>query len=361
MRDVFSVGIKTALLTAVVFFAFGSPPVSAQLVDFITTGDAPQAFANEPAFQENAGEPVSIDVRKEFYHSTFEGWSIGYRARTIYNSFTSYEFGMPEYESPTWAPLSRLHFELDSPWHGLQIERKTEKTNLRFEWLTPIGKPIHGNMYDYDWMDPGADFTHLGITKEHWTDGQMIDANLDYKLLDSLGAVPVEFWLIGGFRWQRFGITAYDAVQVKEGGVWPPDPWTYAGDVITFNQQYTTEYIGCELRTMLEWIPSKPLELRVWSDIGAAQGYNVDHHLLREGDRYTMESTSGDTLHYTASAEIQLRKNLSIGAQYDQLFLRTQGHHRFLNEPLGIDETWDNGVRVRSDQSWFTLYLRFRV
>jgi hypothetical protein len=360
MRNVFSVEVKTALLAAVVGFACGLP-VSAQLVDFIAEGETRQALENQPAFQENAGEPVAIDVRKEFYRSAFEGWSIGYRARTIYNSFTSYEFGMPEYDSPTWAPLSRLHFELDSPWHGLQIERKTDKTNLRFEWLTPIGKPIHGNMFDYDWMNPGQDFTDLGITKEHWTDGQMIDANLDYKLLDSLGAIPIEFWLIGGFRWQRFGVTAYDAVQVKEDNVWPPNPWTYAGDVITFNQQYTTEYIGCELRTMLEWIPSKPLELRVWGDIGGAQGYNVDHHLLRAGDRYTMESTGGHAWHYAASAEWVLRPKFSVGAQYDFLRIQTHGTHRWVNEPFGIDESWQNGVNVKSSQTSVTIFFRLSM
>jgi hypothetical protein len=243
----------------------------------------------------------------------------------------------------------------------LQIQRRTPNTNLRFEWLTPIGNGINGNLNDYDWTIPGADFTDLGIARERWTDGQMIDLNLEYRLTDHLFILPVELWLSGGFRFQRFNITAYDAVQVKDNNVWPPNPWTYDADVLTFDQQFYTEYIGGELRTTLAWIPTLPLELRLFGDYGGTQGYNIDHHLLREGDMYVMHSTGGDTLHYAASAELSLRKNLSIGAQYDQLFIRTQGEHRWLNEPFGIDERWSNGVHVNSDQTWFTLYIKLSV
>jgi hypothetical protein len=349
------------ILLAMIFHFNSVQSLPGQVIDFIALPSPTLDSPPDPMVME-ASPPLASPLKFDgFFQTQFEGWSIDYRARQLHNSVTSYEFGMPEYEPQHWSPLSRLVFDMDSTWHGLQIQRRTEKTDLRFEWLTPMGNNINGNMNDFDWMIPGAGFTDLGITRERWNDGQMIDLNLQYRLLDHLSILPVEFWLSGGFRWQRFNITAFDAIQVKENNVWPLDPWTYAGDVITFNQQYYTEYIGGEFRTTLAWIPALPLELRLGGDYGGTQAYNVDHHLLREGDRYTMESTSGDTLHYTASAEIQLRKNLSIGAQYDQLFIRTQGHHRYLNEPYGIDETWDNGVRVRSDQSWFTVYLRLSV
>jgi hypothetical protein len=344
--------------TIMILFA-GSGLLTANVVDFVTqpasmTPTPPNPMMDNPPREDS----IHFD---NFFQSAFEGWSIDYRARQLQNSFTSYEFGVPESIPGHWTPLSKLDFDLDSTWHGLQIERRTENTDLRFEWLTPMGNGINGNLNDYDWEIPGADFTDLGITRQRWTDGQMLNLNLEYRLLDHLFVLPVEFWLSGGFRWQRFNITGYDLSQVKFNNVWLPTPLTDDGDVITFNQQYYTEYIGGEFRTTLDWIPALPLELRLGGDYGGTQAYNVDHHLLRTGDRYTMESTAGDTLHYSASAEIQLRKNLSIGAQYDQLFIRTQGHHRLLNESLGVDETWDNGVRVQSNQSWFTLYLRFKV
>ena len=360
-RRYFASALQLLLLAAIIACIFLSRPLPAQVIDFIAEPDRISESSPNRSIVENApsGE-AEIDFGR-LYQSPFEGWSIDYRVRSVHSSYTSYEFGMPESEPVSWAPLSKLEFPLNSTWHGLQIMRKTANTNLRFEWLTPIGNGINGEMHDYDWMMPGADFTDLGITRQRWNDGQMLDFNLQYRLLDHLFILPVEFWLSGGFRWQRFDITAYDAVQVKEGNVWPPNPWTYDGDVITFNQQYSTEYIGGEFRTTLAWIPALPLQLRLMGDYGAAQGYNCDHHLLREGDRYTMESTTGDSLHYALSAELSLSRTITLGAQYDQLFIRTQGEHRWYNEPYGTDERWRNGVRVQSDQSWFTIFLRLSV
>jgi hypothetical protein len=369
-------------LSALIVLFMAENFVSAQVIDFLTKPEpivAPQSISSDnspqleplPAgiarpdfdrFGTESNPGGDGEIRFERYlHDQWEGWSIDYRERQLHSAFTSYEFGMPDSEPVVWSPLSRLVFEMDSTWHGLQIQRRTPNADIRFEWLTPIGNGIIGNMNDYDWMIPGADFTDLGITRERWTDGQMLDFNLEYRLLDHIFVLPVEFWLSGGFRWQRFNISAYDAVQVKEGNVWPPDPWRYDGDVITFNQQYYTEYLGGEFRSTLAWIPSLPLELRLFGDYGGTQAYNVDHHLLREGDRYTMESTFGDTLHYGLSAELYLMKNLSVGAEYEQLVIRTHGEHRWYNEPYGTDERWTNGVDVRSDQSWFTVYVRIRV
>jgi hypothetical protein len=351
---------KPILLTSIVILIFGRA-LPAQVVDFITDGNtpfeqSPQSVAMEGDTRD--GSPIEFG---NLFQDQFAGWSIDYRARTIFNSFTSYEFGLPETDPVNWSPLSKLVFPVNSTWHGLQIERQTPNTDLRFEWLTPIGNGIDGHMNDYDWMIPGADFTDLGITRERWDDGQMINLNLQYRLLDHLVFLPVEFWLSGGFRWQRFGLTAYDAVQVKEDNVWPPIPWSYGGDVITFNQQYYSEYLGGELRTTLAWIPTLPLELRLSGDYGAAQGYNIDHHLLREGDMYVMHSTGGNTWHYAASAELHLKKNFSIGAQYDFLNIDTHGVHRWVNAPFDIDESWHNGVHVQSEQTWLTIYFRLSV
>jgi hypothetical protein len=332
---------------------------SAQVIDFLAGDPNAQPMPVSTEWEEPPAAENQLDFGS-VYPSPFEGWSLDYRVRSVHSSYTSYEFGMPEYIPGNWAPLSKLEFPINSVWHGIEILRQTPRTNMRFNWMMPIGDGINGEMHDYDWMDPGADFTDLGITRQRWNDGQMIDYNLQFKLFDSL-LLPVEFWLSCGFRWQRLDITGYDFTQVKEGNVWPPNPYHYDGDVITFNQQYSTEYIGGEFRKTLAWVPSLPLQLRLTGDYGATQGYNCDHHLLREGDRYTMETTTGDTLHYALSAELSIAPKITLGAQYDQLFIRTRGTHRWYNEPYGIDEVWTNGVRVQSDQSWFTIYLRFSV
>jgi hypothetical protein len=297
----------------------------------------------------------------EIMQKGFEDWSIDYRVRSLSNSYTSYQFGTPERPPEGWAPLSRLDFGLNSMWHGLEVGLEKPNWAAHVEWLTPIERGIHGNLNDYDWMIPNENFTDLGIARERFIDGQMLDFNLEIRLWDNLIGMPIEFWPAGGFRWQRFDIMCYDAVQVKEDGAWPPDPWTYEGDVLTLNQQYYFCYIGGQFRTTLAIVPVLPIDLKFQGDWGNVQAYNVDHHLLREGDRYTMESTHGDSWHISLTAEVPVRKKLSLGFEADYLQIRTHGKHRWLNEPFGIDETWDNGVRNQSNQLWMTGFIRVRI
>jgi hypothetical protein len=101
--------------------------------------------------------------------------------------------------------------------------------------------------------------------------------------------------------------------------------------------------------------------LRFQADWGNVQGFNIDHHLLREGDRYTMEYTHGDSWHISLMAETPVKGCLSVGFQADYLQIRTHGKHRMLNEPYGVDETWDNSVNNQSDQTWLTVFARIRI
>jgi hypothetical protein len=291
----------------------------------------------------------------------FEDWYIDYRARSLSSSFTSYQFGTPEPPPVGWTPLSKLDFSLNSMWHGLEVGLEKPCWAAHVEWLTPMERGIHGNLEDYDWMIPNENFTDLGVTRQRWTDGQMLNFCVEIQLWDNIFGVPIEFWPAGGFRWQKFDIMCYDYVQVKEGGVWPPDPFAFPGDVLTFNQQYYTCYLGGQFRTVIGWPEICPISLKFQADWGNVQAFNIDHHLLREGDRYTMESTHGDSWHISLTAEAPVYKSLSFGFQADYLQIHTLGKHRLLNEPLGEDETWDNGVRNQSNQTWLTLFARIRI
>ncbi len=51
---------------------------------------------------------------------------------------------------------------------------------------------------------------------------------------------------------------------------------------------------------------------------------------------------------------------MDLGIAADYLRNPPRGKHHFLNEPLGLDATWDHGVRVWSDQIWLTAFLRLR-
>lgn len=220
---------------------------------------------------------------------------------------------------------------------------------------------IQGDLENYDWMDPNADFTDLGFLRQRWIDAQMLDLGLEFRLWDHPFGLPIEVWPAGGFQWQRFGIMCYDLLQVKQDNVRRRKPYSYKGDVISFKQDYYFCYVGGQLRTTLDFWAIPPIQLTFQGDWGLVNAYNVDHHLIREGDRYTMETTSGDSWHIAFTAEAQLSQRLSLGFEVDYLQIRTTGRHRWLNVPEGIDQTWDHGVRVWSDQVWLTAFICFRI
>ena len=61
------------------------------------------------------------------------------------------------------------------------------------------------------------------------------------------------------------------------------------------------------------------------------------------------------------TTEIFVSSCLTVGVEYDFTQISTRGSHRLINEGLRIDETWNRGVRVSSDQTAFTVFLRLRV
>jgi hypothetical protein len=282
------------------------------------------------------------------------GWTIDYRFRSIANGHTSYEFGMPG----GWTPLSRLHFDLDSNWHGFQIGRQREDWGIHLEYMVPMQRGVQGYLNDYDWMIPGADFTDLGVTRERWTEGNMLDFGGEYLLFQNLFEFPTDLWATCGFRWQQYNLMCYDGVQYKYDNVWLPNPFRYPGNVIAFDQQYYLYYIGGQLRSSVSMGPLPPVRLTLQGDWAYTDGRNVDHHLIREGDRYTIEQTHGDTWHLGLTAEAPVRRWLTVGCQVDYQQTRTEGHHRLLNVPMGEDYTWTNGVRAWSDQTWLTAFVR---
>lgn len=290
-----------------------------------------------------------------------ELWTFRYQTRWLTNSVTSYEFGVPEGYEPCWSPLSRLEFPINALWHGFQVGLQRSQWEIQFEWLTPVNDHIQGNLEDRDWQTPGADFTDLGVAPERWISGQMLNLDLNLRLWDRCFGLPVDCWGTVGFRWQRFDVMAHDASQLKSNDVWLDPPDFYAGDVLSFDQQYWLSYLGGQLRTVLNlpWAP--PIHLTFQGDWSNAQAYNIDHHLIREGDRYTFERTHGDACHLALTAETPLTKHLSVGLEADYLGIDTHGRHHLVNLPMEEDETWTNGVHVWSEQTWLSVFIGFRI
>jgi Omptin family len=281
-------------------------------------------------------------------------WTIDYRLKSFVNSQTSYEVGTPAFPPQGWAPLSMLRFPLDSSWHGLQVGVEKPDWGVHVEWLTPISRVIHGDLADYDWNPPNTDgsFTDLGFMHETWTDGQMVTLDLEHKLCDRFFGLPFEVWPIGGFRWQRFDLTAYDLNQVKFDNQWTSIH--HDGDIITFNQQYYIAYVGGQLRKTLYVAETRPIHLTFQGDWGAAWAYSIDHHLL--GNFFGMQADQGSSWHIAFTAEVPLNQCLSCGVEADYMNIRTTGKDWEIGRPTNGPRT--NGVCTYSDQTSLTAFLR---
>ena len=288
-------------------------------------------------------------------------WTIDYRVSSMFASHTSYQFGTFPGVVPAYAPLSKLDFSLNSMWTGFQIGLQKPNWGIHFNWMTPMQQEINGSLADYDWLTP-SNPTHLdslSISSERWNEGQMLELEGEYKWSDCFLGMPIEVWPLAGFRFQRFDITAHDGLQVvSDTNQTPPVGTVLPGDVITFNQQYYIGYFGAQLRRTVELTERLPVNMTFQADYGPAWGYNVDDHLLRAGERFTMDSTQGGALHLALIGEVPLNCRWSAGLQFEYLDIRTSGTHQLVNVPLHQDESTSNGVLVRSDQTSLTAFLR---
>lgn len=345
--------------------AWAQPPV-ANSGPTSLPAEAARPTAGPPQFDASVWENRYVARRGEGTFALLPGdavFKLDYRLRWLTHSHTSYEFGTPEQPPEGWTPLSRLVFSLDSLWHGVGVGWERPGWNLRFEWLTPMQRHVQGDLEDYDWLPPNPDgsFTDLGVMRQRWTDAQMLELAGQFRLLDRPLNLPLEVWPGAGFRWQRLGLMASDPFQLKEFNVWQEEPWSYYGDVISFKQEYFVGYVGGEIRATIEGWRLPPLQVTFRGDWGWTDGYNIDHHLIREGDRYTKQSTHGDTWRVGLSCETLLRRCLSLGFEVDYLEFATKGRHHLINIPEGQDLTWDHGVRAWSDQTWLTAFVRLRI
>jgi hypothetical protein len=314
---------------------------------------------DEPSSRQNA----SLLNRSQPRKTT---WTADYRVKSMFDSHTTYQFGTSPDDPNQYAPLSKLTWPLDATWHGLRIGVERPKWRTHFEWLTPIASDSYGEMTDFDWSGPARDPASVSVSPTRWTDGQMLEFEGSFKLLDQLLNRPIEVWPVAGFRFQRFGFMAYDGLQAVNDGTMsdiPPVGYRWNEETISFNQQYYMGYVGGQLRTNWKFANGRSILLAFQGDWAGTSGYNVDHHISGyEADgvhRYTTESTSGGALHLAIVAEMALNCRFVFGIQADHTEIRTTGtHHWTESGARTTDEIWSNGVSVTSDQTSITAYLR---
>jgi hypothetical protein len=154
-------------------------------------------------------------------------------------------------------------------------------------------------------------------------------------------------------------MTCYDLYQYKIHNHWIVSPTPDLTDVMTFNQQYYTSYVGGQLRSQIYLLRHR-VDVTFQGDWGYVCGYNIDSHLLR-GERYSTDSTYGGAWHLAMIAEMPISSRFSVGVRADHTEIRTTGSHHLVDPALHIDQSWSNGVSDSSDQTSITAFFRLSI
>jgi len=103
-----------------------------------------------------------------------------------------------------------------------------------------------------------------------------------------------------------------------------------------------------DLGAFVSALPRIRIEAQV--DYGTVTARNQDLHLLRSGQRYTIERTRGHCWHVYLCATLLSARTMTARIEADFKRVLSDGGHQLTNSPLGIDFSF-NGARVWSDQA----------
>ncbi len=314
------------------------------LVIVITLGSTAAAAVAQGAPKEVPEKPWSVDLRTKYY----------------FKSHTSYEFGNPF--PPRQAPLSRLEFPMNSWWAGAEARRSIGRFSVGIEALRNVSSEANGVFKDSDWTNNANPNVRTIYSESdcRLDPSYSFRADLDMKVSDWL-RLPARFDLrpVVGFRWQRLAFVTHDGTQYSsENNTYRVD--ALPGDGIRFDQTYWQSFLGVKA----EYDLGKPLNLsrlkvRCQVDWAYVEGKNQDHHLLRAGNRFTYENTTGDALHASIGVKMGLTKNINMGVEFDYLRIQTTGTHRWVESVSPTDMSWNNGVKVWSEQMNLMLNVEY--
>jgi len=293
--------------------------------------------------------------------SSEKPWSAELKVKRFFSSHTSYEFGNPE--PPYQAPLSRLEFPMNTWWVGGEFRRRFPRFSVGLEVFGSI--PMESDLVfkDSDWSNDA----HPDV-KDIYSEAQcrvepsyMVRGDVDLKIADWVG-LPVWFDLrpVVGVRWQNLNFLVHNGVQVYPAP-WdntPPDP--YPGDCIRFEQTYWQYFLGLRMSYDLgRHVRVSRLKLQGQLDWANIQGDNKDRHLLRQGNRWTYEKTSGTAWHASLGIKHGLTKNINAGLEMEYLRIHTTGSHQWVHDVGNANESWVNGVSVWSEQMSVMINLEY--
>lgn len=309
-----------------------------------------------------AGFPTITAAAEEKPAAPDKPWSAELHVKRYFSSHTSYEFGNPN--PPYQKPLSRLEFPMNTWWAGGEVRRRFSRVSAGMEVMRNISRGAEGAFKDSDWTDD----SHPDV-KTIYSEAQcrmepsyMARGDVDLKVSDWFG-LPSWFDLrpVVGIRWQRLEFVAYDGLQTypAPGDTTPPD--SYPGDAIRFKQTYWQYFLGIKTDYDLgrQLKTSRRLKLLGQLDWAYVEGDNSDHHLLRPGTRMTYEKTKGNAWHASLGFKAGLTQNINAGVEMEYFLIQTTGAHRWTHDVMGVDMTWDKGVKVWSDQMSLMISLEY--
>lgn len=301
--------------------------------------------------------PVIAEAQEVKKAKEEKPWSAELHVKRYFGSHTSFEFGYPF--SPYWTPLSRLEFPINTWWAGGEFRRRFSRISVGVEVMRNVTRESDGSFMDSDW-DDNANPNRMTVYSEsgcRMEPSYMARGDVDLKVSDWLG-LPVWFDLrpVVGVRWQRFELVTHDGVQTTL----PVTTISLPGDSIRFTQTYWQYFLG--IRTAYDLgrhtgtVPLKVLFQVDWAYVDAD---NADHHLLRAGNRWTYETTSGEAWHASLGLKVALTQNINAGVEAEYLRIETTGTHRWVNDVYNLDLSSDNGVKVWSEQKSIMMSLEY--
>ena len=277
-----------------------------------------------------------------------KNWEFTFGTQRFVASHTSYEFGtdLP----PFTKPLSRLEFPINTWWLNFDLRRTCPRWSVGARAGLSVNRNSNNWMKDSDWGNSGGE-NYLTNYSQSYCDvreAYQFSGDVDVNVSDWLRLpANLEIRPLFTFRYQHFSLMAHDGVQ-----------WNYdagnsesmPGNAISFRQDWWLYMIGARGSYSIDINRNLTVKLKGEADWGPALGYNIDHHIQREGKRLTLENTMGNALYFMTGLDMVIAKTVTIGVGVDYTWISTTGTHWFYNAPEGTDLRWTDGVKVWSDQ-----------
>ncbi len=288
-------------------------------------------------------------------------WSVALVSKRYTGSHTSYEFGNPV--PPMQAPLSRLEFPMNAWFGGVAVSGRFDRFTLGGEVLRNISSSSTGVFQDSDWTGENAPTSVKDVYSEssmRIEPSYMARVDVDMRVDDLVGLPE---WLdvrpVVGVRWQDLNFVSHDGVQSYPASPGSPVD-VLAGDGIRFNQTYWQYFLGARMAYAVGRHVDLPgLKLNGQVDWAYVTGDNRDHHLLRPGRRITYEDTRGSAWHASVGLSAPLARDWNLGLSFEYLRIESTGTHRWTDSLANADQSWDNGVKVWSEQKSVNLKLQY--